>query len=166
MVERLSWDQYFMGMVHLTAMRSPDQSTKIGAVIVGEDRTVLSCGYNGPVRGLRESSNLEELDKYDISEHAERNAIYNAGRLGIKLIGSTLYTTALPCINCARAVIQSGIKTIIYDTECTQTFEALDKEGKYGFQKSRRLLCEAGVTSYPLKFQPFDLIRIIRGTEL
>lgn len=155
-----------MAMVHLTALRSPDQSTKIGAVIVSAEKTVLSCGYNGPVRGLKATSNLEGLDKYDVSEHAERNAIYNAGRQGVKLIGSILYTTALPCINCARAVIQSGISSIIYDLECAQLFEELDKEGKYGFDKSRRLLCEAGVSSYPMRFNPLEITRHIRNTQL
>lgn len=111
-------------------------------------------------------SNLEGLDKYDVSEHAEKNAIYNAGRTGVRLTGTILYTTAIPCINCARAVIQAGISTIIYDLDCTQSFENADTEGRYGFDRSRKLLCAAKVTSYPLKFQSFELTRMIRGQLL
>lgn len=165
-MERLDWTQYYMGMVHWTAMRSPDQSTKVGAVLVGPDRTILSCGYNGPVRGLDENSDLSSLDKYDVTEHAERNAIYNAGRMGVKLIGSTLYTTAIPCINCARGVIQAGIKSVVFDVKCAQIFEEADKEGKYGFDKSKKLLYEAGILTLGVEFTGSEIIRLIRGQQM
>lgn len=114
----MDWDDYFMTLVYLTAMKSKDSATHLGAVIVDKDNTILSIGYNGLPRGLEYNhARLQRPEKYYWFEHAERNAIYNAIRIGVDTSGSTLYTNGTPCCDCARAVIQSGIKKVIVDKE-------------------------------------------------
>ena len=105
-------------MVQTKGMKSKDTSSKIGCVIVGRDHSPLSQGYNGIPRNC--DDNVEERNerplKYEWFEHAERNAIYNAARTGTSLLGSTLYITDIPCADCARGIIQSGIDTVIIDS--------------------------------------------------
>lgn len=116
-IDSLDWHEFFIGMCVFVSKKSKDRSTKLGAVIVGSNNEVLSIGYNGFPRGVDDS--VEEFHerplKYSITEHAERNSIYNAARQGIKLDGATMYLPfyPTPCSDCARAVIQSGIKRII-----------------------------------------------------
>lgn len=102
-------------MAYFVAMKSKDPSTKVGCVIVGEGNNLLSIGYNGPPRGMddRKPGNYTRPRKYLIFEHAERNAIYNSARHGIRLKGSVLHITWLPCADCARAVVQTGIERVI-----------------------------------------------------
>ena len=118
----MNWNEYFLGIAEQVKLKSKDESTQIGAVIVGKDREILSTGYNSFPRGL--DDNLPERQerplKYFYFEHAERNAIYNAARVGIPLDGSTIYlTSGLPCSDCGRAIINSGIKTVYCKRECT-----------------------------------------------
>ena len=118
----MEWNEYFLGIAEQVKMKSKDQSTQIGAVIVGKDKEILSTGYNSFPRGL--DDNLPERQekplKYFYFEHAERNAIYNAARVGIPLDGSTIYlTSGLPCSDCARAIINSGIKQVFCKSICT-----------------------------------------------
>lgn len=112
-----NWDIYFLKMAELIASKSKDRSTKVGAVIVGPDNEVLSTGYNGFPRGVDDDVDFrhERPLKYQWVEHAERNAIFNAARNGTMLKGSRLYlnTNAIPCTDCARAMIQSGIISVI-----------------------------------------------------
>jgi len=111
------WNLFFINMCLQVSRKSKDRSTKLGAVIVGDDNVVLSLGYNSFVRGLNDED--EEYHdrpmKYYVTEHAERNAIYNAAKEGIRLKGSTLYLPFFPtpCADCTRAIIQSGVKKII-----------------------------------------------------
>lgn len=113
----LSWDEYFMGLAHLSAMRSKDPSTQVGAVIVDQEHKVVGIGYNGLPIGCsddefpwdREGGMLET--KYAFVVHAELNAILNSTR---NLHGCTLYVSLFPCNECAKAIIQSGIKELIY----------------------------------------------------
>lgn len=114
----LKWDEYFMGIALLSAQRSKDSGTQVGACIVNDENNILSMGYNGMPRGChddympweREGETLET--KYPYVCHAELNAILNNnGRL---LKGSRIYVTLFPCNECAKAIIQSGIKEIIY----------------------------------------------------
>lgn len=98
---------------------SKDESTKVGALIVGEDGEPLSWGYNGFPRGAddEKKERHERPLKYIWSEHAERNAIYNAARSGIRLLGGRIYINTMPCcVDCARAIIQSGIKTVCLES--------------------------------------------------
>ncbi|WP_288221432.1 dCMP deaminase family protein [uncultured Clostridium sp.] len=114
----ISWDEYFMGVAILAGMRSKDPSTQVGACIVDNDNKILSQGYNGLPRGCsddefpwdREGDMLET--KYPYVVHAELNAILNSR--GTSLVGSKIYVALFPCNECAKAIIQSGIKEVVY----------------------------------------------------
>lgn len=109
------WDKRFMNLVDLVATWSKDTSTQVGAVIVDNENTILSVGYNGFPRGVDDSieERFERPIKYMYTEHAERNAIYNAVRNGLQLKGAKIYIPWCSCSDCARAIIQSGIKTVV-----------------------------------------------------
>ncbi len=109
------WHKRFMDVAELVATWSKDKSTKVGAIVVGPDREIRSTGYNGIVRGVSDDipERLERPTKYDFTEHAERNAVYNACLIGASLKGCVIYVTAMPCPDCARAIIQAGIKTVV-----------------------------------------------------
>jgi len=114
----MNWDKFFIEMAMLVSTKSKDPSTKVGCVIVGDDNAVLSIGFNGFPRGVREDVPIDRWDrpqKYSWIEHAERNAIFNAARHGIKLAGARAYLNwePHPCADCSRALIQSGIVEII-----------------------------------------------------
>lgn len=114
----ITWDEYFMGIALLSAMRSKDPNTKVGACIVDDDNKVVSIGYNGMPRKIDESkiswNKGEGLDsKYLYVCHAEFNAILNT-RNGSSLKGCTLYVTLFPCNECSKAIIQTGIKEVVY----------------------------------------------------
>ncbi len=114
----ISWDEYFMGMALLSSLRSKDPSTKVGACIVDSDNKVVSNGYNGMPTRIDEDkiswNKGEGLDsKYLYVCHAEFNAILNT-RDGAALKGCTLYVTLFPCNECTKAIIQTGIKEIVY----------------------------------------------------
>ena len=106
------WHKRFMEVAELVATWSKDPSTKTGAIVVGPDREIRATGYNGLVRGVDDNKpeRMERPTKYDFFEHAERNAIYNACLTGTSLKGCVMYATHAPCTDCARAIIQSGIK--------------------------------------------------------
>lgn len=114
----LSWNGYFMGIALLSAQRSKDSNTQVGACIVSEENKILSVGYNGMPIGCSDDEmpwgkEGEALDtKYPYVCHAELNAILNYN--GGSLKGAKLYTTLFPCNECAKAIIQSGIKEIVY----------------------------------------------------
>lgn len=114
----ISWDEYFMGIALLSAQRSKDSNTQVGACIVSKENKILSLGYNGMPIGCpddempweREGDSLNT--KYMYVCHAELNAILN--RISASLEGAKLYVTLFPCNECAKAIIQSGIKEIVY----------------------------------------------------
>lgn len=109
------WDTRFLELARHHAGWSKDESTKVGCVIVNNNKTVVSSGYNGFPRGCRDDVpvRLSRPEKYFWFEHAERNAIYNAAYEGIALDGCTAYSTLCPCMDCARALVQSGIKRVV-----------------------------------------------------
>ena len=109
------WHYRFMELAFLISTWSKDTSTKTGAVVVGPDREIRATGYNGFVRGVDDDipERMERPTKYDFFEHAERNAIYNACLTGTSLKGCIIYATHAPCTDCARAIIQAGIKTVV-----------------------------------------------------
>ena len=118
----MEWTEYFLNIAEQVKRKSKDQSTQIGAVIVGEDKEVLSTGYNSFPRGLDDSlpERQERPEKYFWMEHEERNSIYNAARIGVSLKNSTIYlTSGLPCMDCARGIVNSGIKTVYCKQICT-----------------------------------------------
>ena len=142
----MDWKEYFLGIAEQVKLKSKDKFTQIGAVIVGEDNEVLSTGYNSFPRGMDDSlkERQERPEKYFWFEHAERNAIYNAARVGIPLKNSKIYlTSGLPCMDCARGIVNSGIKEVYCKEICTtKNKEKWDESQK----KSYQLLSECGVT--------------------
>ena len=117
----ITWDEYFMGVAKLSALRSKDPHTQVGACIVSDDNKILSMGYNGLPIGcsddeipwVRESAPLE--NKYLYTAHSELNAILNYR--GGNLEGAKMYVTLFPCNECTKAIIQSGIKTVVYERD-------------------------------------------------
>lgn len=143
----ISWDEYFINMTEVIRSKSKDPSSKIGAVIVGQDHEVLSTGFNGFPRSIDETiaERWERPIKYDYVEHAERNAIYNAARNGIRTKGATLYLTGFgppctPCINCTKAVIQAGIVRVV-----GYSYKPADASWMRELEFSKALLEEAGI---------------------
>ena len=142
----INWDEYFMGVAFLSARRSKDPNTQVGACIVSQDNKILSMGYNGFPNGCSDEDfpwNRESADPYDnkyfYSTHSELNAILNYR--GGSLEGSKLYVTLFPCNECAKALIQSGIRTVIY---------AEDRYANTSSTRaSKRMLRAAGVEFYP-----------------
>ncbi len=140
----ISWDEYFMGVAILSGMRSKDPNTQVGACIVSEDNKILSMGYNGFPKGCSDDEFPWNRDgeplsnKYFYTVHSELNAILNYR--GGSLEGAKLYVSLFPCNECAKAIIQSGIKTIVYDSD------------KYAMTPStiasKRMLDAAGVRYY------------------
>ncbi len=136
----ISWDECFMRMAHVIALRSKDPSTQNGAVVATPDNVVVGLGYNGWPRGI----NADELPweregdfdktKYAYVCHAEENAIYNSNR---ETKGDKLYCTLFPCNECAKTIIQTGIKEVIYESDKYADLPA--------FRSGRRLLKLAGV---------------------
>ncbi|MCR4926496.1 MAG: dCMP deaminase family protein [Lachnospiraceae bacterium] len=144
----ISWDEYFMGVALLSSKRSKDPNTQVGACIVSSTNKIMSVGYNGMPLGCSDDEFPWDRDasdpydsKYSYVTHAEMNAILNYR--GGSLEGSRMYVTLFPCNECAKAVIQSGIKEIIY---------ASDKYADTVATKaSKRMLDAAGIkyTPYP-----------------
>jgi dCMP deaminase len=116
----ISWDQYFMGVAKLSALRSKDPSTQVGACIINSDLRIVGIGYNGMPKGADDQtfpwlSEGEYLDtKYPYVVHAEANAILNATQ---SLKGSKIYVTLFPCNECTKLIIQSGITEIVYESD-------------------------------------------------
>ena len=115
----INWDEYFMGVAILASQRSKDPNTQVGACIVNDDNKIMSVGYNGFPRGCSDDEfpweregGKESETKYPYVCHAELNAILNAG--GNDLKGCRIYVALFPCNECAKAIIQSGIKEVIY----------------------------------------------------
>ena len=138
----ISWDEYFMGIAILSCERSKDPNTKVGACIVDENKKVVSIGYNGMPSGCDESqlswNRGEGLDsKYLYVCHAEFNAILNTRNGTSALRGCTLYVTLFPCNECTKAIIQTGIKEVVYISN--------KYEDTVGVQASKRMLLLAGV---------------------
>lgn len=112
-----SWDRYFLQIAGHVATRSKDPATQVGAVLVRE-RNIISTGYNGFPRGVDDNvaERYQRPAKYDWSIHAEENAVLTAARFGVSTAGTTLYVTPMPpCKDCAKAIIQCGVKEVIYE---------------------------------------------------
>ena len=144
----LNWDEYFMSLAHLSAVRSKDPSTQVGAVIVDSNNRVVGLGYNGFPRGCDDNKfswerEGEYLDtKYAYVVHAELNAILNANKL---IENCRLYVSLFPCNECSKAIIQSGIKEIIYESD---KYKDLDQ-----FKASKKMLESAGVKLRQLDYE-------------
>lgn len=140
----ISWDEYFMGVAHLAALRSKDPNTQVGCCIVSDDHKILSMGYNGLPKGCDDDAFPWDRDgdalntKYPYVVHSELNAILNFR--GGTLEGSTLYVSLFPCNDCAKAIIQAGIGTVVYDSD-----KYADADST---RASKRMFDAAGVRYY------------------
>ena len=141
----ISWDEYFMGVAKLAAHRSKDPNTQVGACIVSQDDIIISTGYNGMPKGCSDDEfpwGREGAEtKYPFVVHAELNAILNAN--GRDLRGSKLYVALFPCNECAKAIIQSGVKELYYLSD-----KYADSMATLA---SKRMLMSAGVKFTKLK---------------
>ena len=127
----ISWDEYFMGVAILAAQRSKDPNTQVGACIVSNDNKILSIGYNGMPLNCSDDDFTWERDT------ADDNKYFYTVHSGGSLEGSKIYVTLFPCNECAKAIIQSGIKAVIYRDD-------LYKDTKE-VKASKRMLKTAGV---------------------
>ena len=155
-MDRITWDEYFMSIALLSAKRSADPSTQVGAWIVDSNNKVVSIGYNGMPRGIDDCNlswnrNGTDLDsKYLYVCHAEFNAILNTSD-GSQLKGCRVYVTLFPCNECAKAIIQTGIKEIVYLSD--KYADSIETRA------SKKMLTLAGVvlTPYNGRFKEIDL---------
>lgn len=109
------WDQYFLDLARVTASRSKDPNTQVGAVIVNQDGRIISQGYNGMPQGFPEEGyHWGDDAKKDLVIHAELNAVANAARCGASTLGGTMYLTLAPCIACARVIVASGMAEVVF----------------------------------------------------
>lgn len=138
----ISWDQYFMGVSLLSGFRSKDPNTQVGACIVNQDKRIVGVGYNGLPRGCEDdqfpwtNQGSFKDTKYPYVVHAELNAILNSTQ---SLHGSKIYVSLFPCNECAKAIIQSGIKEIIY---------VEDKYAKTDVVKASKRMLDAASVKY------------------
>jgi dCMP deaminase len=145
---RPSWDEYFMNITRVAAMRSTCMRRRVGAIIV-KDRQILATGYNGAARGLAHCSDLgclrAELNvpsgqRHELCRglHAEQNAIIQAAQHGVSIRGAAIYTTTQPCFICAKMIINAGISQVVF-------------EGSYPDELAVQALTEAGVEMIAFK---------------
>lgn len=151
MANHITWNEYFMGVATLSSKRSKDPNTQVGACVVNEDKRIIGIGYNGFPMGCNDSEfpwgkqNENYLNtKYPYVVHAEPNAILNCTS---SLKGATLYVTLFPCNECAKLIIQSGIKHVIYASDKYHDQDA--------FTASRRMFDAAGIT-----YEQIDAVHI------
>ena len=152
----LTWDEYFMAITKLSSMRSKDPSTQVGACIVGHDNRILSIGYNGAPNGFddtkfpwdREGAMLDT--KYAYVCHGEMNAILNYRGSRKDLENAKIYVDLFPCNECAKLIIQSGIKEVIYLSDKFKDKDGILRETD-SVKASKRMLDECGVKYHELK---------------
>ncbi len=153
----ISWDEYFMGIAMLAAKRSKDPSTQVGACIVSQDNIIISTGYNGMPKGCSDDefpwTREGEETKYPFVVHAELNAILNAN--GRDLRGSRIYVALFPCNECAKAIIQCGIKEVIYlSDKYADTMSNLASKRMLGAAGVNYIRMQTKLESLTLSFVP------------
>lgn len=157
----LTWDEYFMGLAHLSALRSKDPNTQVGAAIIDENHRVVSVGYNGFPKGCSDDefpwsrSGGVLNSKYAFVVHAELNAILNSPR---SVSGCTIYVSLFPCNECAKAIIQSGIKRIVYESD-----KYADSETTIA---SKKMLQAAGIELVQLENTIKLSVEKVKNTEM
>ena len=136
------WDLRFIELARHISGWSKDPSTKVGCVVVGEDREIRSTGFNGFPRGIDDDAErlADREKKYPLICHAEENAIMHAARIGVSLKDSTAYVTWPPCSRCARSLIQAGIREVVYSSS-----EEIPERWLEDFEISTSMLAEANV---------------------
>lgn len=141
----MSWHKKFMGLAKHISVWSKDPSTHVGAVIVGEDREIIATGYNGFPRGVDDNTDRlsDRETRLMFSTHAERNAVFNAARVGVSTKDCTMYVYGLPpCTGCAQAIIQSGITSLVINER------TIPERWKKECETALLMLSEAGVQVY------------------
>lgn len=148
-----------MSLVYLVAMKSKDELTHIGAVIIGPDHEIRSTGYNSFVRGINDNipERQKKPEKFYWFAHAEQNSIYNAARMGLSLKNCIMYTNGIPCTDCAIGVIQSGIKEIVVHKVWN------DNNGKKWGESAQRSLIMFKEANVNIRYYNGDLITEISG---
>ena len=136
------WDAYYLQICSVVATRSKDPNTQLGCVIIGPAHEIRSTGYNSFPRGIRDDvpERLVRPAKYLWIEHAERNAICNAARAGTATERCTLYVEIMPCMDCARAIVQAGIVEVVISAERMRQYssELLQRALQHGRSAVRR----------------------------
>ena len=142
------WDFRFIELARHIALWSKDPSTKVGCVVVGEDREIRSTGFNGFPRGIDDNAErlLDREKKYPLICHAEENAIMHAARIGVSLNNSTAYVTWPPCSRCARSLIQAGVTEVVYSDA-----GEIPERWKEDFKTSTDMMKEAGLNVRSIK---------------
>ena len=155
----ISWDEYFMGVALLASKRSKDPNTQVGSCIIDDQNRIMSTGYNGFPQGCSDDTFPWNRDaslgetKYQFVVHAELNAILNAR--GKNLSGSTLYVTLFPCHECAKAIIQAGVREVVYLSD--------KYNGTESDIASKRMLNAAGVKLRQLKPTKAQIVLGLEG---
>ena len=158
----ITWDEYFMGIAMLSARRSKDPNTQVGACIVNNNNKIMSVGYNGFPRGCSddcfpwERSGDEYETKYPYVCHAELNAILNSG--GFSLDGCKIYVALFPCNECAKAIIQCGIKEVVYLSD--------KYKDTVGVRASKRMFDAAGVKYTALSLDHDEIVLDFRKENI
>ncbi|MDY3739713.1 MAG: dCMP deaminase family protein [Selenomonadaceae bacterium] len=149
----ISWDDYFMGVALLSAQRSKDPNTQVGACIVNDDRHIVGVGYNGMPNGTKDAEAHWEREgdfentKYAYVVHSELNAILNSNG---SVKGCTIYVSLFPCNECAKAIVQSGIKEIVYLSD--------KYDGTPANRVSKMILSSAKVKFRQLKMEAEEIV--------
>ena len=141
----MRWVEYFRQLAHTVKIKSKDNNTQIGAVIVGKDKEIVSTGDNSFPRGIddKKDERQERPEEYYWFEHAERNAIYNAARIVVSTKGTTMYLSCgVPCSDCARGIINAGIIRIF----CEKGGGAKGVKWAESAERSWAMFDEAGVS--------------------
>jgi dCMP deaminase len=140
----MKWDEYFINIAEQVKLKSKDEKTQIGVVIVGKDNEIVSTGYNSFPRGINDNVNerQERPEKYFWFSHAETNSIINCARIGVSTLNTKMYMTCgIPCADCARNIINSGISEII----CRTNSGAKGPKWEESAERSIKMFEEAGV---------------------
>jgi dCMP deaminase len=140
----MNWDEYFINIAEQVKLKSKDNNTKIGVVLVGKNNEIVSTGYNSFPRGINDDvvERQEKPEKYFWFEHAERNCIYNAARIGVSTLGTTMYMTCgISCADCARAIISAGVEKIVLRSGKG----AMSPKWQESAERSNKMFKEAGI---------------------
>ncbi len=140
----MNWDEYFINIAEQVKLKSKDNNTKSGVVLVGKNNEIVSTGYNSFPRGINDDvvERQDKPEKYFWFEHAERNCIYNAARIGVSTLGTTMYMTCgISCADCARAIISAGVEKIVLRSGKG----AMSPKWQESAERSNQMFKEAGI---------------------
>ncbi len=140
----MNWEEYFINIAEQVKLKSKDNNTKIGVVLVGKNNEIVSTGYNSFARGINDdvAERQDKPEKYFWFEHAERNCIYNAARIGVSTLGTTMYMTCgISCADCARAIISAGVEKIVLRSGKG----AMSPKWQESAERSNQMFKEAGI---------------------